>query len=401
VSGRRAVLLVLAVGLLAPEVAAHDRSVSYSSWTIRGRRAHVRAQLTRLEVSRFPWAAGEARDVARRLGAHLTQRLRLVAGGEPCRVTDGPQVLEPAPGRVAAEWRLRCPAGAPLALRGDLFAEVLPTHLHFARVRWPDGREAERVLSQRDPMWRLAGPSTSEGAAAEQASFGGWARLGVEHVLTGADHLVFLAALLLIGGSLGQVAGVVTGFTVAHRITLGLATVGLARPDAAGIEALIGLSIALVAVENVWLLGPRRAPLPALLTGLLGIAALVGAAGHGTVPAATLAGLAVFVPCYFALLGRVARAAALRWAIAFVFGLVHGFGFAAVLIEAALPPGRLGYALLGFNLGVEAGQLAAVAALWPLLRLAAAGGRRVLVVEAGSAAVLALGLFWFVTRAYG
>jgi hypothetical protein len=226
----------------------------------------------------------------------------------------------------------------------------------------------------------------------------------VEHIFGGYDHLAFLVALLLVGGSLGEVARIVTGFTVAHSITLGLAVLGYVRPEPAPVEALIGLSIVLVAAENVWLVGARSRTLPATIAAALALLALAAAAGHGRVPAATLAGLAVFSACYFGLLGRAPRAASLRWAIAFVFGLVHGFGFAAVLAEAGFDAGRAARALFGFNLGVEVGQLAVVAVVWPVLQLvtrAQRGGLRAAVVEMGSAAVLGLGLFWFVTRAYG
>jgi hypothetical protein len=94
----------------------------------------------------------------------------------------------------------------------------------------------------------------------------------------------------------------------------------------------------------------------------------------------------------------------LRFAIAFCFGLVHGFGFAGVLAEVALPQGRLLPALLGFNLGVEIGQLAIVALVWPLLVLLAriqAGRWHRPVLEVGTAVVCGLGVFWWVERAFG
>jgi hypothetical protein len=104
------------------------------------------------------------------------------------------------------------------------------------------------------------------------------------------------------------------------------------------------------------------------------------------------------------MLARSPHPARLRVAVAFAFGLVHGFGFAGVLAELALPPQQLAIALFGFNLGVEVGQLAVVACLWPCLRALArpAGGRALeLVAEGGSAAICGLGLFWFVTRSFG
>jgi hypothetical protein len=196
----------------------------------------------------------------------------------------------------------------------------------------------------------------------------------------------------------------VTGFTVAHSVTLALAVLGVVRPEPAAVEALIGFSIALVAAENGWLLGGRGRAVPWTVTALLlGMAGLT-AAGIGNVPAAALVGLALFSRCHFALLERSERPARLRAAVAFAFGLIHGFGFAGILAEMDLPTDRLVPALLGFNVGVELGQLAIVAVAWPALRslarLADGQPHRVL-TEVGSAAVCGLGLFWFVTRSFG
>ena len=150
----------------------------------------------------------------------------------------------------------------------------------------------------------------------------------------------------------------------------------------------------------------RNGPVDGLLVGsvrgLLALAAL-SAMGLGAISVASLLGLALFSACHFALLARVARPAPLRTAVAFAFGLVHGFGFAGVLSEMALPDSRLVPALFGFNLGVEVGQLAVVALGWPLLAWLAtrhsAGHRKV--AEWGSAAVCGLGVFWFLSRSLG
>jgi hypothetical protein len=278
---------------------------------------------------------------------------------------------------------------------------VIPSHLHFARVSLDGGPFAERVLSDSERMWEMAS-TDSDRTGSAGTSVWGYLALGVAHIATGYDHLAFLVALLLIGGSLSDVAKVVTGFTVAHSITLALAVLGYVRPERAAIEALIGLSIALVAAENVWLTGRRNAVLPWSTAAMLGGLALAAALGFGRVPALTLAGLALFTFCYFGLVARVRRPAPLRWAIAFVFGLVHGFGFAAVLVEANVSAERLLRALFGFNAGVEIGQLAVVALSWPLLQLVL-GRTRLgwIIVDVSSAAVFGLGVFWFVNRAYG
>jgi hypothetical protein len=138
----------------------------------------------------------------------------------------------------------------------------------------------------------------------------------------------------------------------------------------------------------------------ALLMGGIGLAALGAWAGRLAVPAVALVGIGLFACCYLGLLERAERPARMRWFVAFVFGLIHGFGFAGLLTEIGLPPGRLAAALLGFNLGVEAGQLVLVALAWPLLYLALRGGpeRRALVAQLGSTPVLVAGLYWFLTR---
>ncbi|MBW2373105.1 MAG: HupE/UreJ family protein [Deltaproteobacteria bacterium] len=166
---------------------------------------------------------------------------------------------------------------------------------------------------------------------------------------------------------------------------------------------MIGLSIVVVALENTALTVSARGrrTIRVALAALFAVSTAGALTGRVAVPALALAGIGLFSLCYFGLLSRVARPFRLRWLLAFVFGLVHGFGFAGILTEMELPPSRLAPALLGFNVGVELGQLAIVAVAWPFLRALLRGPqtRRQLVVQAGSAAVLAAGIFWFASRA--
>jgi hydrogenase/urease accessory protein HupE len=173
---------------------------------------------------------------------------------------------------------------------------------------------------------------------------------GINHILIGPDHLLFLVGLLLLGGTVRQLVVIVTSFTVAHSITLSLAALNLVSPPARLIEPAIALSIVYVGADNLLIRD-----------------------------------------------GRDVRA----W-IAFAFGFIHGFGFANVLREMDLPTRALGWSLFAFNAGVEIGQLlvvAMVATAFSALRARSeAAGRQL--AFAGSIVVMAAGAFWFVQRVF-
>lgn len=388
-------LLLLAVA--APLAAhAHGRSISHSSWRLDERGATVQARITALDATLLPPEGSPEAT----LGRYAADSLILTADGTPCTVTSPPRALAAPRGWHVLEWRVDCPPGTR-ALASTLFLDVAPSHLHFARVRTADGTVLERVLGAEDPPWQL------EAAGARPAAAGGfwsYVLLGIEHIVSGWDHLAFVAALLLLARSLREVAMLVSAFTLAHSVTLALAVLGLVRPEAAAVEALIGFSIALVAAENTWLLGGQDRAIPLCTVGLLLVLAVAAALHVGALRPLALIGLGVFSLCHFALLERAPRPAPVRAAVAFGFGLVHGFGFAGVLAEMELPRERLAAALGGFNLGVELGQLAVVLVLWPLLRRVGRldqGRMEARVAAAGSAAICGLGLFWFLTRALG
>jgi len=203
---------------------------------------------------------------------------------------------------------------------------------------------------------------TVQGAAAVLRVF---VPAGVEHILIGPDHVLFIVGLLLLGGTIRRLAGIVTAFTLGHSVTLSLAALDVFNPPAAIVEPTIALSIVLVGADN--LLSRGRQP----------------AAGRDH--------------------DRSLRAHAdIRHWIAAVFGLVHGFGFASVLKDFGLPSSALGWSLLSFNVGVEIGQLAIV--LVVASTLAAVRRRSVWASErlafAGSVVVMLAGGYWFVQRVF-
>jgi hypothetical protein len=396
----------------AVEAAGHGRSVSYSSWELDGESAVVTLRLKLLELSRLgPEALPPGRvpglrsQHQRDLPAEFLPRdLILTAEGRPCNPEERAQLRPDEPGWARYEWRIRCPTNSKtFTIRSQILLDVAPSHIHFARVSFGDeaGQIREQILTETSPTFAFQRPSIVDANSRAGSSFGDYLDLGVRHILSGWDHLAFVFGLLLLATRFGEVARLITGFSIAHSLTLALAVQGLVEPRAAVVEAVIAFSIALVAIEKVWIDDARKPAYPVALVLGLSILGLSTVLGVVSLPLMTCAGLALFTACYFGLASRSDNPW-LRVLLTFAFGLVHGFGFAGILQQMTLPTDRLIPALLGFNLGVEIGQIALVLLLWPLLRW----GKTVVSVttaqwasSVSSAGLCGLGLYWLIQRA--
>ena len=388
---KRLTLLALLLGLLMPtSVLAHQKSVSYSKWTLLDDGAIAEVRVRWLELTSIPLANDTANASMDRSSVlpYLQTRLSLRAGTGPCEAIPSSTTWLPAErGWVRVEWRVRCDS-PPTRLRSELFTS-LTNHVHLATVLGPEPLDV--VLSSTAPTATIDSSSRSRRAG----GIVGYLRLGVEHILSGWDHLAFLLLLIVVARRLREVAVLVTGFTVGHSVTLAAAALGVVVPHVRAVEATIAASILVVALENV---GAERMRGGALvILGALALFALT--ATFGGLPA--FWGLAVFTACYFALLRTLRGAGRLRWVIACLFGFVHGLGFSGVLVEQELPRTQLVQALFGFNIGVELGQLAIVACIWPILQWLRTRDLGTVVVDATSFAGAAIGTFALVVRVFG
>jgi len=228
-------------------------------------------------------------------------------------------------------------------------------------------------------------------------------KLGFEHILLGFDHLAFLMTLLLISLNLKKVFLTVTGFTIGHSVTLALAALGLIQPSTVAIEALIGFTILLVASQALLLENEKsgiflKSSLCFLIT--LGLASIIFG---GIVSPLTWIGLIIFTISYAYLVETKKDAEAYNPALTLVFGLIHGFGFASVLLELGLPKGKTVSALFGFNLGVELGQILvvvlAISTLYVLGKTKLINYKENL-YNISALLLVALGTFWFVGRIF-
>ena len=369
-------LWVFMAALLGPGAAlAHSSSNSYLTLSAPAGSLTLRADLHLRDVDlvfdldadrdgQVTWGETHLRQAE--LASWLEQGLQLSAAGQKCQLgTADLQASQHADGTyLSAQWTPNCPglsdlASANLSLRYGLMFAQDSLHRGLLKVDLP-GFQSSALLSPERPEAQVSRADSSAWRV-----FGRYIVEGVWHIWIGIDHIVFLLSLLVLAPLLPSrqritqwpaaqqarpvlmdVLAVVTAFTVAHSITLGLTIMEWLTPPPDLVEPAIALSVVLAALNN-----------------LLGVHSLK------------------------------------RWRLAFVFGLVHGFGFASVLLDLGLPASALVAALGGFNVGVELGQLAIVLVFLPIAWLLRhTRFYRWVIVAGGSAAVVVLGLFWTLDR---
>jgi hypothetical protein len=341
--------LTLGVAIVVGPVSAHTGgSTGYAVITVGP--GHVRYSLT-LWPAALPPAVAESLERTRagdgpsrdHLLGVVRGKVTLLAQGRRCEA--GPGALAPLTSRESLTLVVDFACGVEvreLTVRDDLF-DVFGSDYHtLARIDAP-GHTTQFAFNPETRETRLA-----VGAEAGRRGLGSFVLLGIEHILSGYDHLLFLFGLLLRGGGWLGLAKIITAFTLAHSVTLALAVLDVVTLPDRLVEAVIALSIACVAAENL-----------------------------------------VLRPV-------ISR----RWLISFGFGLVHGFGFSSALRELGLPTHGLLLSLFGFNAGVEVGQALVVAVALPALALLRNTRWEPRMVWSSSVAILLVGVVLFVERAF-
>lgn len=295
-----------------------------------------------------PVIAAKYRDP---LVALLSPRVTLVFDGRPVSIQWGAIDVVPERQSVRLAFTVAEPRPGRLTIQAYVFPYD-PIHQTFINLYEDEALKHQAILdASRQSLDYYAGDV--QGRMAVLRTF---VISGIEHIMIGPDHILFLVGLLLLGGTLARLTLIVTSFTIGHSITLSLAALDIVSPPSYYIEPLIALTIVVVGADNLLVL---RA-------------------------------------------GEEKQASDIRAWLAGVFGLIHGFGFAYVLKEFGLPQAALGWSLFGFNLGVEIGQLLIVLVVAGVLlqvrRRSESAARTI--ATTGSIAVIAAGVYWFVERVF-
>ena len=371
----KGILAFVALAASVVSIRAHDPGISTAQGELRRdglalttgfAPADVEALLPPSAPRAGRWGQAEFDAVQEHLVAMAPRLWEARAGETPLTLRDARVELLPGD-NVSFLTRYAVPPGSGrLTLRAIRMAELPSGHRQFVIIADEQGSTvAKKLLSARDNAIEVpigSGPGGAPPAAGAPATPGANAdveelpsalafiRLGIEHIWMGYDHLLFLFALLIVCRTVRSIVGIVTCFTLAHSLTLALATLNVVNLPARVVEPLIAASIVFVGVENLF----RRGEEP---------------------PG--------------------------RWALTFAFGLVHGFGFASVLRDLGVGGDGQGIALplFTFNLGVEVGQivvaLIALPIIWRLRKNEKFVARG---VPALSIAVAVAGLYWFIER---
>ena len=383
----------------AGTVGAHTKSASYSNWRIEGPVVHLSFTVPLQESARLS-PTGTEQPSNEQVGEYLVKHLSVSAAGQECPVTAPPKALTATVQFRRFEMTFQCPTPDAITLHSSVFFDYVPSHVSLAQIQTSDGNIIQQLFTIDNQTLDTSG---KDDARIRNAGFLKYVQMGIMHIFTGVDHMSFLLGLVLISRRLRDLVFVVTGFTIGHSATLALAVTGVIRPHAEFIDALVALTIAMIGAENVSVATHRPGIVAAGVGGTLILMAAASFLGFGGLPSLLLLGAGLFAANYLMLSGHLQDAARLRIIVTVVFGLIHGFGFAADLLELRLPSGQLFSILLGFNLGVEVGQLTLVLAslgIVALLVRARLALPRPIVVDVLSAGLVALGMYWFIARSY-
>ena len=272
-------LLAATVTLFAGELSAHTRSQSRSTWWTDGESVLAVFTAPVLEVTRLGEVA--IADLPDAFARHLGESIGLRSGQARCTRTAEPLALPAEAGFVRAELLFSCLDTTALTLEIAPFLRVAPSHLHMADIRFA-GEAARDYLFSDSVREREVRRLAVNGSERRATSLIEYIAIGAEHMLAGWDHLAFVAVLLLLCAGPREVVFAVTGFTVGHSMTLAAAVLGWLAPNPAAVEALIGYTIAVAALETsiVGLATARRAALLSAAVGLVAVGAAIAGLAH-------------------------------------------------------------------------------------------------------------------------
>jgi hypothetical protein len=339
--------------LLSSSLLSHQRSESYSKVVIDNtedfKKATLEFSIQTSVLQRLN--LNFTQDWEEEFIEEVTENFKLSYN---CKITKSPFLKSSfSTGYITLFWVMDCES-KEIEINFDLFFKNDSSHTHIATFIIDSEAKPEKVFTSSDRNWKETDKKTEEASLFQ--SFQDYFDLGFNHILSGFDHLAFLLALLILNLPIKRLIIIVTGFTIGHSITLALGALDMIEPASQLVEALIGYSIVIIAVETVASITNYHKPYNRTLIYISCLLLIFFTLFGYSKFLIGLAGVSIFSYCYLSLIS-IHRDFSITFIVTCLFGLIHGFGFAGNLASIGLMEGRLLPAILGFNLGVEFGQI--------------------------------------------
>ena len=346
--------------LLSP-LNAHYFSESFSKWNVVDNKVEANFSLLTLESTRifqvenyqkimFEENLSET-DVFK---IYLSQHLKVTSEGKSCSLVDEIKELNSQEGSLNLLLNFECPSNKEIKIINNALFNLVQSHIHIARIYIDNNLYTEKALFFNDQSIDLNEEKENNSFS---NSFYKFFSLGLDHILSGYDHLLFILGLLLLVTNLKRLLLVITGFTIGHSLTLSLSVINIIQVKSSLVEALIGYTIMFVGLEYLYKENNDHRVSMIFITTLSLLLLIFGNLINPNFPYFLILGILLFSLGYFYLLKNLNSENNLLSIITIIFGLIHGFGFGGFLLGSKISSENIFSGLLGFNLGVEVGQI--------------------------------------------
>ena len=346
--------------LLSP-LNAHYFSESFSKWNVVDNKVEANFSLLTLESTRifqvenyqkimFEENLSET-DVFK---IYLSQHLKVTSEGKHCSLVDEIKELNSQEGSLNLSLNFECPSNKEIKIINNALFNLVQSHIHIARIYIDNNLYTEKALFFNDQSIDLNEEKENNSFS---NSFYKFFSLGLDHILSGYDHLLFILGLLLLVTNLKRLLLVITGFTIGHSLTLSLSVINIIQVKSSLVEALIGYTIMFVGLEYLYKENNDHRVSMIFITTLSLLLLIFGNLINPNFPYFLILGILLFSLGYFYLLKNLNSENNLLSIITIIFGLIHGFGFGGFLLGSKISSENIFSGLLGFNLGVEVGQI--------------------------------------------
>ena len=346
--------------LLSP-LNAHYFSESFSKWNVVDNKVEANFSLLTLESTRifqvenyqkimFEENLSET-DVFK---IYLSQHLKVTSEGKNCSLVDEIKELNSQEGSLNLSLNFECPSNKEIKIINNALFNLVQSHIHIARIYIDNNLYTEKALFFNDQSIDLNEEKENNSFS---NSFYKFFSLGLDHILSGYDHLLFILGLLLLVTNLKRLLLVITGFTIGHSLTLSLSVINIIQVKSSLVEALIGYTIMFVGLEYLYKENKDHRVSMIFITTLSLLLLIFGNLINPNFPYFLILGILLFSLGYFYLLKNLNSENNLLSIITIIFGLIHGFGFGGFLLGSKISSENIFSGLLGFNLGVEVGQI--------------------------------------------